>query len=84
MATPKDLPDIRRLLGMASFYRRWIADFANITVPLTDMLKKIPEFKFRILTVDSRQSALFAFLQGLLDHVVQHITSTRFGIANAW
>ena len=40
LAKPVDAGGVRQLLGMCQFYRRWIVDFANITVPLTDMLKK--------------------------------------------
>ena len=37
---PKCVKDVRRLLGMAGWYRRFIPDFATIVAPLTDLLKK--------------------------------------------
>ena len=36
----KDVGDIRKFVGMAQFYRRWIAGFSSMVSPLTDMLKK--------------------------------------------
>lgn len=38
--TPKCVKDIRRLLGMAGWYRRFIPNFATISSPLSDLLKK--------------------------------------------
>lgn len=38
--TPKNVRDIRRLLGMAGWYHRFIPKFSTIASPLTDMLKK--------------------------------------------
>lgn len=37
---PKNVRDVRRLLGMAGWYRRFIKNFAIITAPLSDLLKK--------------------------------------------
>lgn len=37
---PKSVKDVRRLLGLAGWYRRFIPDFATITAPITNMLKK--------------------------------------------
>lgn len=37
---PKNVKDIRRLLGMAGWYRRFLRDFATVTTPISDMLKK--------------------------------------------
>lgn len=39
-ATPKNVKDVRRLLGMAGWYRRFIENFAMVTAPLTELLKK--------------------------------------------
>lgn len=38
--TPTCVRDVRRLLGLAGWYRRFIADFAEKTKPITDLLKK--------------------------------------------
>jgi len=45
--TPSNLKEIRRFLGMASYYRRHIKDFAHIAGPLTN-LTKIQENKIKI------------------------------------
>lgn len=37
---PKCIKDVRRLLGVVGWYRRFIPQFSSITAPLSDMLKK--------------------------------------------
>lgn len=46
-ATPKNIKDLRRLLGMAGWYRRFIENFAEITAPLTELLKSGKGNSFR-------------------------------------
>jgi len=41
---PKSTKQLRRFLGMAGWYRRFIKDFSVLTVPLTDLLKKGQKF----------------------------------------
>ena len=36
---PKCVKDVRRLLGLAGWYRRFIPDFSDIVSPLTDLTK---------------------------------------------
>ena len=38
-ATPKNVKDVRRLIGMASWYRRFIKNFSGIVAPLTELTK---------------------------------------------
>jgi len=38
--TPKNVKDVRAYLGLASFYRRLIQDFAPVANPLTELTKK--------------------------------------------
>lgn len=38
--TPKNVKEVRRLIGMAGWYRRFIRDFSSITAPMTDLIKK--------------------------------------------
>lgn len=44
--TPRCVKDLRRLLGMAGWYRRFISNFATVTAPLSDLLKKGKAFKW--------------------------------------
>jgi hypothetical protein len=37
---PTDVKSLRRFLGHAGFYRRFIKDFSKITNPLTHLLQK--------------------------------------------
>jgi hypothetical protein len=42
--TPKSVTDVRAFLGLASFYRRLVPDFAQIAKPLTVLARKDQEF----------------------------------------
>ena len=37
---PITKPDIRPMLGLASYYRRYVPGFANLVTPLNDLTKK--------------------------------------------
>lgn len=37
---PKTIKDIRRLLGLAGFYQKFIRNYSEITTPITNLLKK--------------------------------------------
>jgi hypothetical protein len=41
MPCPRDVKGIRRILGHAGFYRRFIKDFSKIPKPLTNLLQKM-------------------------------------------
>lgn len=43
---PKNIREVRRVLGMAGWYRRFIRDFAGITTPISETLKKNRFAKF--------------------------------------
>lgn len=43
---PKTPKDVRRLIGMANWYRRFIPSYATICAPLTDLLKKGRKFEW--------------------------------------
>jgi hypothetical protein len=38
--TPKTKKNVRSFLGLIGFYRKFISNFADIAVPLTDLTKK--------------------------------------------
>ena len=42
--TPSSLSDVRAFVGMASYYRRYVRDFADIAAPLHDLTKGGQEF----------------------------------------
>jgi hypothetical protein len=44
--TPKTQRDIKSFLGLAGYYRKFIADFSAIARPLTNLLKKENEWKW--------------------------------------
>ncbi|CAB3248007.1 unnamed protein product [Arctia plantaginis] len=43
---PQNVHDIRRFIGLASFFRRFVKDFALIARPLTDLLRSNFEWKW--------------------------------------
>lgn len=51
---PKSVKEVRRLVGMASWYRRFICNFSEIAAPITDLIKD----KTKVLkwTVEAEQS----------------------------
>lgn len=38
--TPKNVKDVRRLIGLTGWYRRFLPNFATITAPITELIKK--------------------------------------------
>lgn len=42
--SPKSVTGVRQLMGMVSWYRRFIKDFSKITAPITDLIKKSNKF----------------------------------------
>jgi len=43
---PKTVRQVRRFLGMTGWYRRFIRNFASLTAPISDLLKKNKTFKW--------------------------------------
>lgn len=54
---PKSIKDIRRLIGLTGWYRRFIPDYSTLTAPITELLKtnKTKQIKFQ-WTDDARES----------------------------
>lgn len=44
--TPKTVKQVRRFLGMTGWYRRYINNYAAISAPITDVLKKSDRFQW--------------------------------------
>lgn len=51
---PQSIKDVRRLLGLAGWYRRFIPNFSSITAPISDLLKKS---KSKFMWTDSANEA---------------------------
>ena len=43
-STPKGVKDVRTFIGLASFYRRLVAHFAELAKPLTTLTRKDQQF----------------------------------------
>lgn len=44
LPTPRNIKDIQRLIGLAGWYRKFIKDFAGVTAPITELLKREKKF----------------------------------------
>ena len=64
LSYPTCVREVRSFLGHAGFYRRFIADFSKIALPLSQLLQKDVEFNF-----DDKCKAAF-------NHLKQALTST--------
>lgn len=42
---PKNTTEVRRLIGLASWYRRFVKDFASVVAPINDLIKNVPKGK---------------------------------------
>ena len=46
-STPKTVRDVRKFLGLANYYRRFVKDFAKLAKPLNDLTRKKEKWKWR-------------------------------------
>lgn len=63
---PATVKQVRRFLGMTGWYRRFIAIYADISAPITNLLKKIHKFEW----TDENQMAF--------NKVKEHLSSAPF------
>ena len=59
---PKYVKDIRRFLGHAGFYRRFIKDFSKIAKPLCKLLAKDAVFEFDNVCLDAFETLKIALV----------------------
>lgn len=86
--SPTNTHDVRRFLGLASFFRRFVKDFALIARPLTNLLRKDTPWKWT-----SEEEKAFETLKGYLierpvlalyDHTAEtqlHTDASKMGLA---
>lgn len=63
-AAPRDVKQLQAFLGLAGFYRRFVAGYSGITAPLTQLLKKNTPFQWG----EEQQTAF----QNIKDALQQH------------
>lgn len=85
---PKNVHDVRRFIGLASFFRRFVKDFALLACPLTNLLKTKFEWKW----TDEHTKAFNTLKEKLIERPVlalfdahleteMHTDASKIGIA---
>lgn len=71
--TPRSVHDVRSFIGLCSYFRRFVKDFAAIARPLTDLLKKDAAFSW-----GQAQASAFSALIGHLSNppILAHFDSS--------
>jgi len=88
LPAPRDVKEMRRVLGMLSYYRKFVPNFALIAEPLTRMTRKTTEFKwgteqdsaFRQLITALKQNATLAHFNHE-DPIMLKTDASRQGVA---
>ena len=55
---PSDLKAVRQFMGLASYFRRFIKDFATLTAPITALLRKNQTFEWTMQCESARQMVI--------------------------
>jgi hypothetical protein len=83
--TPKTVHDVRAFLGLASYYRRFVKSFANISAPLTELLKesdqRLRKKKYRPIVWTAQCQLSFDLLK---HHLTQDPVLTQPDFAKAF
>lgn len=88
MPRPKDAPGVKRVLGLLSYYRKFVPKFAILAEPLTNLTKKKTPFVWGKVEQDAYDKLLFELAKNAtltnFDHTLPIILKTdasRQGIA---
>jgi hypothetical protein len=86
LQSPSNLTEVRSFLGMTGFYRRFIKDYAQLALPLTELLKESVRFSW-----SAKEEASFKLLKEALSsaptlilpqfHLPFHVTCDASGTA---
>lgn len=86
--TPANQHDVRRFLGLTSFFRRFVRDFATIARPLTDLLRKNTPWKWGDDEAQAYENLKQTLIQrpvlALYDHTAEtqlHTDASQIGLA---
>ena len=63
---PQNVKQLQEFLGCSNYYRSWIKDYAKITKPLFDLLKKDTKFKWKVIQWFKWSNYKHRFLQKYL------------------
>jgi len=44
--TPQCVRDVRKFLGLANYYRRFVKDFAKVALPMNQLIRKDEKWKW--------------------------------------
>ncbi|XP_073017853.1 uncharacterized protein [Primulina eburnea] len=78
---PKTVSEVRSFLGLAGYYRRFIADFSKIALPLTSLTRKAIKFEWTIECQQAFQTLKdkFTSASGLCAVLMQHGKVIAYG-----
>ncbi|XP_063624953.1 uncharacterized protein LOC134796705 [Cydia splendana] len=87
-SVPTNQHDVRRFLGLASFFRRFVKDFALIARPLTSLLKKDTPWRWTSIEANAFESLQKRLVErpvlALYDHTAEtqlHTDASKMGLA---
>lgn len=69
---PKTISDLKRFLGMAGFYHRFVPHFSGLAAPLTDLTRGAPTSKKPIVWNEVAKSAFLKFKEAIKQCVMLH------------
>ena len=55
LPTPSSKREVRKFIGMAGYYRKFIKNFSDVVLPLTDLLRKEKKFQWSVVCEEACQ-----------------------------